>query len=96
MREILTPSGSLIERTEMKRKIYLSEAWILLWIWLKSPDVEQERVNAQKIMQVNNILLLVQNCWWWVLMCLIHKWHHQHGRMAWQSIWPIQYYQKVL
>ena len=26
----LTLSGPLIERTEMKRKIYLSEAWILL------------------------------------------------------------------
>ena len=41
----LTLSGPLIERTEMKRKIYLSEAWILLWIRLKSPDVGPERVK---------------------------------------------------
>ena len=43
--EWLTLSGPLIERTEMKRKIYLSEAWILLWIRLKSPDVGPERVK---------------------------------------------------
>ena len=46
---ILTLSGPLIERTEMKRKIYLSEAWILLWIRLKSPDVGPERVNQEKL-----------------------------------------------
>ena len=43
--ELLTLSCSANERTEMKLKIYLSEAWMCSEFGMLITDVEQERVK---------------------------------------------------
>ena len=44
----LTLSCSANERTKMKLKIYLSEAWMCSEFGMLITDVEQERVNAHE------------------------------------------------
>ena len=46
---ILTLSCSANERTEMKLKIYLSEAWMCSEFGMLITDVERERVNIDII-----------------------------------------------
>ena len=41
----LNPFWSANERTKMKLKIYLSEAWMCSEFVINDTDVEQERVN---------------------------------------------------
>ena len=45
----LTLSCSANERTEMKLKIYLSEAWMCSEFGMLITDVERERVKAQEL-----------------------------------------------
>ena len=47
MNQFLNPFLFANERTEMKLKIYLSEAWMCSEFGMLITDVERERVNAE-------------------------------------------------
>ena len=54
----LTLSCSANERTEMKRKIYLSEAWMCSEFGMLITDVERERVNTLDLSKILNFFIL--------------------------------------
>ena len=51
----INPFWSANERTEMKLKIYLSEAWMCSEFGINNTDVEQERVNRMKIRNTTSL-----------------------------------------